>query len=121
MTDFENEEYFVDPVEEENEELPREFEDDVDDGDDVIPELYFCNSDPFSKRAVLPEDYPRRNYRIDEEGHIIVRNLSGYWIPELTVTKEIDGTIYTVSGSYEGKDALDKKLARIMLHNLEDS
>ena len=88
MTDFEDEEYVVDS--DEDEKLPREFEDDVDDGDDVIPELYFCNSDPFSKRAALPEDHPRRNYRIDEEGHIIVRNPSAYWIPELTITKEID-------------------------------
>ncbi len=53
MTDFENEEFELDPDEEEYEEFPREFEDDVDDGDDVIPELYFCNSDPFSKRLAL--------------------------------------------------------------------
>ena len=120
MADFVDEEFDVDLDEEEYEELPREFEDDVDDGDGVIPELYFCNSDPFSKCAALPDDHPRRSYRIDEEGHIIVRNMSGYWIPALTVTKEIDGTIYTVTGSYDGTEILDRKLARIMLHNLED-
>ncbi len=120
MSDFENEEFELDPDEEEYIELPREFEDDEDNGDGIIPELYFCNLNPFLKCSSLPDDHPRRNYRIDEDGHIIVRNPSAYWIPELTITKEIDSTIYTVTGNYEGTEALDRKLARIMLHNLED-
>ncbi len=120
MTDFENGELELDTDEEEYIELPREFEDDEDNGDGVIPELYFCNSNPFLKCSPLPDDHPRRNYRFDENGNIIVRNPSAYWIPELSVTEEIDGTIYTVSGTYEGSEGLDKKLARIMLHNLED-
>ena len=76
MTVFEIEEDVVDCVDEEFDEASREWEDDEDTGDDVIPEL--------------------------------------------TVTEEIGGTIYTVSGTYEGSEGLDKKLARIMLHNLED-
>lgn len=43
------------------------------------------------------------NFRFDEAGRIHVRNLSAYWIPELTVTEEIGGTVYTVTGSYEGR------------------
>ena len=120
MTDFENGELELDPDEEEYIELPREFEDDEDNGDGVIPELYFCNSNPFLKCSPLPDDHPRRNYHFDENGNIIVRNPSAYWIPELTVTEAMDGTIYTVTGSYDGTEALDRKLTRIMLHNLED-
>ena len=96
MTDFEIEENGVDCVDEEFDEASREWKDE------------------------RPDGSTRRNIRFDENGNIIVRNPSAYWIPELTVTEEIDGTIYTVSGTYEGSEGLDKKLARIMLHNLED-
>ena len=120
MTDFEIEEEGVDCTDEEYEEMLRTWEDDEDDGDDEIPELYFCNTDPFSKRPALPPDHPRRNYRIDEEGRIVVRNLSAWWIPEMKIMEEIDGTLYTVTGSYEGTEMLSSKLTRIMLHNSED-
>jgi len=35
------------------------------------------------------------------------------WIPELTVTEEINGTIYTVTGSYHGEESFLRKLERI--------
>ncbi len=120
MTDFKIEEDGVDCVDEEFDEASREWEDDEGNGEDLIPELYFCNPDPYAKREKRPDSSPHRNFRFDENGNIIVRNPSAYWIPELTVTEEIDGTIYTVTGSYDGTEALDRKLARIMLHNLED-
>ena len=50
---------------------------------------------------------------IGEDGHIHVRNLSAYWIPQLTITEEISGTVYTVTGSFEGTDSLLRKLERI--------
>ena len=53
--------------------------------------------------------------RIDESGHITVRNLSAYWIPEIRVEREIHGTVYTVTGSFEGNEFLEKKLTRILL------
>ena len=56
-------------------------------------------------------------FRFDEAGCIHVRNLSAYWIPELTVMEEIGGTVYTVTGSYEGTETLDRKLKRIMEQN----
>lgn len=120
MTDFEDEEYEVDSDDEEYEDMIRTWEDDEDDGDDLIPEVYYCNPDPYLKAEPLPTDHPRHNYRIDEEGRIVVRNLSAWWIPEMKLMEEIDGTIYTVTGSYEGTEMLDKKMMRIMLHNLED-
>lgn len=40
-----------------------------------------------------------RNMKINEAGHITVKNLSAYWIPEIKVEREIHGTVYTVTGS----------------------
>ena len=51
--------------------------------------------------------------RFDENGNIVTKNISAYWPPELTGTEEISGTIYTVTGSYEGKDSFIRKLERI--------
>lgn len=62
-----------------------------------------------------------RETRIDESGHITVRNLSAYWIPEIRVEREIHGTVYTVTGSFEGNEFLEKKLTRILLKNVEDA
>ena len=38
--------------------------------------------------------------KINKNGHIHVKNLSAYWIPELTAAEVIAGTLYTVTGSY---------------------
>ena len=42
-----------------------------------------------------------------------MKNLSAYWIPQLTITEEISGTVYTVTGSFEGTENLLRKLERI--------
>ena len=62
-----------------------------------------------------------RETRIDESGHIMVRNLSAYWIPEIRVEREIHGTVYTVTGSFEGNEFLERKLTHILLKNVEDA
>ena len=49
-----------------------------------------------------------------EDGHIRVKNLSAFWLPELTLQKEISGTIYSVTGTYDGMGMLDKKMERIV-------
>ena len=63
--------------------------------------------------------------KINENGHVCVKNLSAYWIPELTAAEVIAGTLYTVSGSYEGTESFLHKLERIAARNfaeeLEDS
>lgn len=51
---------------------------------------------------------------------IHVKNLSAYWIPELTVTEEIAGTVYTVTGSYEGTETFVRKLERITAKKLTE-
>ena len=48
-----------------------------------------------------------------KDGHIRVKNLSAFWLPELTLQKEIGGTIYSISGTYDGMGMLDKKIERI--------
>lgn len=53
------------------------------------------------------------------DGQNHVKNLSAYWLPELTLCRKIGGTIYSVSGTYEGTETPDKKLRRIMEHSLE--
>lgn len=52
------------------------------------------------------------------ENHICVRNLSASWLPDLTLTKQIGGTVYEVFGSYEGAELLDRNLNRILTQNL---
>ena len=54
-----------------------------------------------------------RERRFDGNGNLTVKNLSAYWIPELTVREEIAGTVYTVTGSYEGTASFVRKLERI--------
>ena len=60
-------------------------------------------------------------FRFDEAGSIHVRNLSAYWIPELTITEEIGGTVYTVTGSYEGTENFVRRLERITAKNFAET
>ena len=39
----------------------------------------------------------------------------------IKVEREIHGTIYTVTGSFEGNELLENKLTRILLKNVEDA
>lgn len=77
-------------------------------------EYYFSNPDPYLKLAPLPPNHPRHNFWFDEEGHICVKNSSAFWLPEFTLQKEIGGTVYTVTGSYDGVKTLNRKMERIM-------
>jgi hypothetical protein len=70
--------------------------------------------------SLAPDDAPKRDIKFDENGNIVVRNLSAFWLPELTIVDEIGGAEYTVTGSYEGTETLDKKLKRIMEQNAAD-
>ena len=72
-----------------------------------------------------PGDPPKRNFWIGEDDHIHVKNLSAFWLPEFTLQKEIGGTVYTVTGSYDGTEPLNRKMERIMAEKftekMEDS
>ena len=62
-----------------------------------------------------------KNVKINEAGHIMVKNLSAFWIPEIKIEREIHGTVYTITGSYEGTELPERKLTRILLKNVEDA
>lgn len=92
---------------------------------DEPEEYFFSNPDPYLKPTPLPPDHPKHNFWFDEDGHICVKNPSAFWLPEFTLQKEIGGTVYTVTGSYDGTETLDKKMERIMgekfTEKMEDS
>ena len=115
-----NEEEITDKYSDEDDEYEEMLMSYEEDDESIIPELYFCNPDPYLKPEPLPDDHYRPEIHFDDEGRIVVKNLDAYWLPEMKLVEEIDGTIYTVTGSYEGTEMLDQKLSRIMLHNLED-
>lgn len=61
-------------------------------------EIYF-------KRQPLTEEQKKHGSYVDENGNLHVKNLSAFWIPELTTTEKVGHTTYTVTGSYEGKES----------------
>ena len=80
--------------------------------EDDTPGYHFSDPDPYFKMERKPRGQ-RPNCWFDEDGHLHAKNISAYWIPELTVTEEIGGTVYTVTGSYEGEESFIRKLERI--------
>ena len=99
-----------------------EFEEQLadDEYEEEVPEYYFSNPDPYAKVEPRPDDAPKREFTFDEKGNIVVKNLSAFWLPDVKIVDEIGGTEYTVTGSYEGTETLDKKLHRIMEQNAAD-
>ena len=92
-----------------------------DDPEPSPTEFYFTNTDQYAQKPKLASGHFCHDLRFDDESHIVVRNLSAYWLPDIRIEREIAGTVYTVTGSYEGTETLDKKLLRIMIRNMEDS
>ena len=88
--------------------------------DEEVPEYYFSNPDPYAKVKPRPDDAPKREFSFDEKGNIVVKNPSAFWLPDVKIVEEHGGTEYTVTGSYEGTETLDKKLRRIMEQNAAD-
>ena len=84
---------------------------------DEVPVFAFANADPYAKMEPRPEDAPKRDVSFDENGNIVVKNPSAFWLPEIKIVDVVGGTEYTVTGSYEGTETLNKKLKRIMEHN----
>ena len=82
-----------------------------------VPVFAFANADPYAKMEPRPEDAPKRDVSFDENGNIVVKNPSAFWLPEIKIVDVVGGTEYTVTGSYEGTETLDKKLKRIMENN----
>ena len=87
--------------------------------DEAAAEYRFPDLDPYAK-AEPPSDDRQRDFWFGEDSRIRVTNLSAFWLPELALKKEIGGTVYSVLGSYEGTETLDRKLERILENNLEN-
>ena len=85
-----------------------------------VRSFYFSNSDPYAKVKPRPDDAPKREFSFDDKGNIVVKNPSAYWLPDIKIVDEHGGTEYTVTGSYEGTETLDRKLRRIMEQNAAD-
>lgn len=60
------------------------------------------------------------NVFVNDNGDLTIKNISAYWIPELTIHKKIGGTHYTVFGTYEGDEPIVGKLERIMSKNISE-
>ena len=97
-------------------------DDDFDNGeeDSEIRSFYFSNPDPYAKVKPRPDDATKREFSFDEKGSIVVKNPSAFWLPDVKIVEEHGGTEYTVTGSYEGAETLDRKLRRIMEQNAAD-
>ena len=98
-------------------------DDDFDDSEEYgeIHSFVFSNPDPYAKVEPRPDDAPKREFSFDKKGNIVVKNPSAFWLPKVEIVDEIGGTEYTVTGSYDGEEPLDKKLKRIMEQNSSDA
>ena len=84
--------------------------------DDDCPTL--AESNPYAKCMRSPEIQPSATAQIDASGNIHAGNISAYWIPQITLQREISGTVYTVTGYYEGKTDFLCKLERMMVDRM---
>ncbi len=88
--------------------------DEIDAEKSGISEYCFSNPDPYAKVEPRPAGSPKRDFHFDENGNIVVKNPSAFWLPDIKIVDEIGGTEFTVTGSYAGNEPLHKKLIRIM-------
>ena len=84
------------------------------------PEYSETKPDPYFK---LPGNHKdtKRDIHFDEDGSLHVKNISAWWIPHLSITREIGGTFYSVTGSYEGEEDFLRKLERITFKKHEET
>ena len=88
--------------------------------DEELDEIFADDDFDNGEVKPRPDDAPKREFSFDEKGNIVVKNPSAFWLPDVKIVEEHGGTEYTVTGSYEGTETLDKKLRRIMEQNAAD-
>ena len=115
-----NDDEIIELTEDELSEILGDDDFDSEGGFDEIPTFQFSNSDPYAKVAPRSEDAPKRDFSFDENGNIVVKNPSAFWLPDVKIVEVIGGTEYTVTGSYDGEERLNRKLKRIMEQNAAD-
>lgn len=115
-----NDDEIIELTEDELSEILGDDDFDSEGGFDEIPTFQFSNSDPYAKVAPRSEDAPKRDFSFDENGNIVVKNSSAFWLPDVKIVEVFGGTEYTVTGSYDGEERLNRKLKRIMEQNAAD-
>ena len=58
--------------------------------------------------------------RINENGEITAKVPLWWELPTVTLRKEISGTEYSITGSYDGTQALPSKLLNLIMREMED-
>ena len=83
-----------------------------------IEEYYFKNPD----ESKLPSPPHKSHYSsFDENGHMIVENISAFLLPEFEITEQIKSVTYVVDGTYDGEELLHEKLERILVHDISEN
>jgi len=84
---------------------------------------HFSSPEPYVRCESAADEHLRHKTLFDEDGGIHVKNPSARWLPTLMVQRKIGSTVYSVTGSFDGAETLDKKLIRVMgqsTKNLEE-
>ena len=81
------------------------------------PEQNEIPFDPYLKIQRTSETQKRSSVYRDENGNLHCWNISAYQIPSISLTEEISGTVYTVTGRFEGSQNMLRKLERITAQN----
>lgn len=81
------------------------------------PEQNEVPFDLYFKIERTSETSKRSSVYRDENGNLHCWNISAYQIPSISPTEEISGTVYTVTGSFEGSQNMLRKLERITTQN----
>lgn len=53
----------------------------------------------------------------NQDGHIVVKVPFSGELPKVTLKRQIGGTEYSISGSYDGKRTLPSKLLKLMVRD----
>ena len=61
---------------------------------------HLSEPDPYAKCVRTPKIQKSVAAKMDANGNIHAGNISAYWIPQITLQRQIDGTVYTVTGYY---------------------
>ena len=88
----------------------------IEQASDDCPILF--EPDPYAKCIRPTETQRAESAQMDADGNLHADNLSAYWIPQLTLQREIGGTVYTVTGFYEGKTDFVRKLERMTVDRM---
>lgn len=115
--DRKNNDDIIELTEEELDEIFTDEDFESDDGCEEVRSFVFSNPAPYAKVEPCADDAPKREFTFDEKGNIVVKNPSAFWLPDVKIVEQVGGTEYTITGSYEGAETLDKKLKRIMEQN----